>query len=223
MEKSNKLITECQQCGTCCEKGGPAFHQADKPLVEKGVILTKHLFTIREGEPAHENVKGGLIRVPSDIIKIRGKGDSWRCVFLDEKDKRCQIYENRPIECQELKCWDTADIEKIYLKDLLTRKDLISEIEGLWELVEDHQQRCDYALLEELSNTFINNNNKDTEEKTLELIRYDAHLRGLIVEKGNMDESILDFLFGRPMLKTIAMFGLIVQQDAHQWRLRIKT
>ncbi|MBW1846434.1 MAG: YkgJ family cysteine cluster protein [Deltaproteobacteria bacterium] len=221
--KSSNVISECQQCGVCCEKGGPAFHRADKPLVEKGIILSKYLFTIREGEPAHENVKGGLTRVPSDIIKIKGKGDAWRCVFLDEMDKSCRIYENRPVECRALKCWDTKDIEKIYLRDLLYRKDLISGMGGIWELVEDHQQRCDYGLIETLSRLFKDSNDKDAEERILEMIRYDAHLRELIVKKGNMDKETLDFLFGRPLLKTITMFGLIVQQDGGQWCLRIKT
>jgi Fe-S-cluster containining protein len=222
-DRSGKQITECQRCGTCCEKGGPAFHRADKPLVEKGIILLKYLFTIREGEPAHENVKGGLTRVSSDIIKIKGKGNTWRCVFLEEIDKSCRIYENRPLECQVLKCWDTKDLEKIYLKDMLTRQDLISSMEGLWELVEDHQKRCDYGLLEALINTFKDNKDKDDEEKIFEIIRYDAQLRNLVVEKGGLDIEMLDFLFGRPLLKTITMFGLIVQQDGDQLRLRLKT
>jgi len=222
-DKSGKRVTECQRCGTCCEKGGPAFHLTDKPLVEKGIILLKYLFTIREGEPAHENVKGGLTRVSSDIIKIKGKGNTWRCVFLEEIDKSCRIYENRPLECRVLKCWDTKDLEKIYLKDMLTRQDLISSMEGLWELVEDHQKRCDYGLLEALINTFKDNKDKDDEEKIFEIIRYDAQLRNLVVEKGGLDIEMLDFLFGRPLLKTITMFGLIVQQDGDQLRLRLKT
>lgn len=219
----NKIIDACQRCGTCCEKGGPAFHQEDRPLIEKGIILSKYLFTIREGEPAHENIKGGLTRVSSDIIKIKGKGDSWQCLFLDGSDKSCRIYKNRPVECRALKCWDTADIEKIYLKDLLTRKDLIAGIEGLWELVEDHQKRCDYALFEADAKSFKQDNNKAAEERILEMIQYDAQLRDLVVKKGNMDKEMLDFLFGRSLLKTIAMFDLRVQQEGDVWRLRMKT
>ncbi len=219
----HQRIEECQQCGTCCEKGGPAFHQEDKPLIEKGSILSKYLFTIRAGEPVYENIAGGLTRASSDIIKIKGKGDTWRCWFLNEKNKNCEIYDNRPLECRVLKCWDTKDIETIYLRDLLTRKDLISKIAGLWDLVEDHQQRCDYGLLETLSSTFKDSHDKATEEKVLEMIRYDAHLRILIVKKGNMAQGMLEFLFGRPMLKTIVMFGLFVQQDGDHYRLRIKS
>lgn len=221
----NQPITECQKCGICCEKGGPAFHLEDKPLIEKGIIPSKYLFTIRKGEPAHENIRGGYIRVPTDIIKIKGKGDNWRCIFLDEKRRHCNIYEDRPLECRMLKCWDTEAIEQIYLKNMLTRKDLLYGIQGLWNLVEDHQKRCEYGLIEELLNSFKENDHdqKETEEKILEIIRYDAHLRELMVEKGSMDKGILDFLFGSPLLKTLPRFGFHVQQDGKVWRLRMKT
>ena len=39
------------------------------------------------------------------------------------------------------------EIEKIYAKNRLTRKDLISSIEGLWDLVEEHQNQCGYDML----------------------------------------------------------------------------
>ena len=221
LKKPNKTVTGCQKCGVCCEKGGPAFHLEDKSLVETGIILSKYLFTIRKGEPAHENVKGGLTHVPSDIIKLKGKRDTWRCVFLNETDKTCKIYERRPVECQVLKCWDTKDIEKIYLKNMLTRHDLISGIKGLWELVEDHQEKCDYGLLGTLSSSYKDKIDKGAEERILEMIQYDAHLRDLVAEKGGMDREMLDFLFGRPLLKTIAVFGLRVEQDRGLWRLRI--
>ncbi len=55
----SKPTQKCKQCGTCCRKSSPSFHKEDKPLIEKGVIPSKHLFTIRKGEPAYENVKGG--------------------------------------------------------------------------------------------------------------------------------------------------------------------
>jgi hypothetical protein len=70
---------------------------------------------------------------------------------------------------------------------------------------------------------FKENNDKDTEERILEMVQYDLQLRNLVVNKGNMDKEMLDFLFGRPMLKTIAMFDLRVQQEGDRLRLRMKT
>jgi len=142
--KSDNSISECKRCGTCCKKGGPCFHIEDKKLIEKGVIPIKYLYTIREGELAYDNIKGCLVPVTSDLIKIKGQNDSWECVFFNENENSCKIYDKRPVECRVLKCWDTREIELIYSENRLTRKDLVYKVEGLWDLIEEHQSRCSY-------------------------------------------------------------------------------
>ncbi|MBW2590374.1 MAG: YkgJ family cysteine cluster protein [Deltaproteobacteria bacterium] len=204
--KQNARITECIRCGTCCEKGGPSFHLADKHLIDKGIILSKHLFTIRKGELAYDNVREELLPLPSELIKIKGKNDSSTCIFFNESEKICEIYKNRPVECKALKCWDTREIEKIYSKNRLTRKDLLSDIEGLWGLVKDHQSRCSYEKIKKMLQKQDNSKNAIKKE-ILEIIRYDTQIRHLVVEKGGMDSEILDFLFGRPLTVTIKSFG----------------
>jgi Fe-S-cluster containining protein len=52
----------CRRCGTCCEKGGPSLHREDRPLVDNGQIPVRHLFTIRRGELAQDNIKGSWHR-----------------------------------------------------------------------------------------------------------------------------------------------------------------
>ena len=59
--KPGEDIQACARCGTCCRKGGPSFHQADKKLIEKGLISSSQLYTIREGELAHDNVKQAIL------------------------------------------------------------------------------------------------------------------------------------------------------------------
>ena len=135
--KAGIPISECARCGTCCIKGGPSFHHEDKELIDKGIILSKFLYTIREGELSYDNVKECLLPAASDIIKIKGQKDSWTCAFFNENE--CTIYDNRPLECRLLTCWDTREIEKVYSKNRLTRKDLLSAVEGLWDLIEEHQ------------------------------------------------------------------------------------
>jgi len=68
-KKQNARITECIRCGTCCKKGGPSFHLADKHLIDKGIILSKYLFTIRKGELAYDNVRQELLPLSSELIK----------------------------------------------------------------------------------------------------------------------------------------------------------
>jgi len=205
-------ISECIRCGTCCEKGGPCFHIEDRMLIEKGKIPSKHLYTIRKGELAHDNVKGCLMPVDSDIIKIKGKKDSWTCMFFDEVKKGCTIYDDRPLECRVLRCWDTRELEQIYAITRLTRKDFVSRIKGLWDLVKDHQARCDYKKIQPLIKDLAGSNNDHARRKLLEIIRYDAEIRKLVVSRGGLDADMLDFLFGRPLTKTLRNYGIETHQ-----------
>jgi Fe-S-cluster containining protein len=215
----NKVITECIRCGTCCKKGGPSFHLEDKVLIEKGIILSKYLYTIREDELCYDNVKESILPAASDIIKIKGQKDSITCIFFNEKENECTIYDNRPLECRALKCWDTREIERIYSKNRLTRKDLISTIVGLWDLVEDHQRRCSYETLK----FFIDALNKDEKDEALkgifDIIEYDAQIRELVVQKGDLDPEMTDFIFGRPITETIRMYGFKIIKQNDNYRL----
>lgn len=202
-----KPISECQRCGTCCKKGGPAFHRADKRLIDEGVIHSKYLFTIREGELAYDNVRQCLEPVRADIIKIKKQKDSMTCIFFNERQSACTIYEHRPLECRELKCWDTAEFEDLYAKMRLTRKDLISEIEGLWSLIKDHQERCNYETIHRLVNAIKRNRDDDARQKLTEIIQFDAEIRKLVVSTAGLDADMLDFLFGRPLIETLRNLG----------------
>jgi len=212
--KQDKPITECIRCGTCCRKGGPSFHHEDKTLLEKGVILLRHLFTIRKGELSYDNIKGHLVPAASDIIKIKAQQGSLVCFFFDEKENKCRIYDSRPLECRVLKCWDTREIEKIYSQNRLTRKDLTATIEGLWDLVDNHQTRCSYKRLQVLLTSLDDGKNKDALEDISAVLRYDNRIRALVVEKGGLEPEMTDFLLGRPITETIRMYGFkLVRQD----------
>jgi len=203
-----KPISECRRCGTCCKKGGPSFHHADKALIEKGVIHSKYLYTIRKGEMAYDNVRQCLELVSSDVIKLKGKGDGWTCILFDEKQNACTIYENRPIECRALKCWDTKALEELYAKRRLKREDLVADIEGLWGIIKDHQARCNYETIQKLVNAINSDRGGEARQKLAEIIQFDIEIRKLVVSRGELDMEMLDFLFGRPLKQTLKNFGL---------------
>ena len=212
-DSSGAAVKGCIRCGTCCEKGGPGFHLEDRMLIEKGRIASKYLYTIRKGEYAHDNVKGCLMPVDSDIIKIKGKENSWSCVFFKEQNKECAIYNDRPLECRALKCWDTGELEKLYAEHRLTREDLVSEVEGLWDLIKDHQERCDYGKIKKLISDLDGPRKAQARKKLQQMIQYDIELRKLVLEKGELDPSMLDFLFGRPLTKTLPGYGIKIKQE----------
>ena len=204
----------CVRCGTCCEKGGPGFHLEDRMLIEKGRIPSKYLYTIRKGEYAYDNVKGCLVPVDSDIIKIKGKDKSWSCIFFKEQSKECVIYNDRPMECRALKCWDTRELEELYAEQRLTRGDLISGVDGLWDLIEDHQERCDYGKIKQLISDLDGPLKSQARKKLLKIIQYDIELRKLVLEKGGLDPDRLDFLFGRPLTETLPGYGLKIRHES---------
>ncbi len=207
---------ECIRCGTCCEKGGPGFHEDDRDLIDSGIIPSRCLFTIRKGEFAFDNVSGSLEPVTSDIVKIKGKKETWTCIFFDEGGKQCSIYNDRPLECRVLKCWDTRELERIYAKRRLSREDLLSDVDGLWDLINDHQERCDYNRIRDLI-TDLNIGRGDTPQRELaEIIKYDIEIRKLVVSRGGLDAEILEFLFGRPLTKTLPNYGIKVQQQGEK-------
>ncbi|MFH2044161.1 MAG: YkgJ family cysteine cluster protein [Pseudomonadota bacterium] len=196
--KDNKSI-ECKRCGTCCKKGGPSFHMEDISLIEEGCIPAKYLYTVRKGEPVCDNRIDKIIFADSDIIKIKGQGSRWACFFYKEDESKCGIYKDRPLECRLLNCHDTKQIEQIFGKDLLARESIVGKIEGLWDMVIEHDQKCSYKEIRKLIDESKKNESRYLSQKVSELIEYDKALRDIVVTKGGLDSELLDFLFGRPV------------------------
>jgi Fe-S-cluster containining protein len=207
-------ITECQRCGTCCCKGGPALHLEDQTLVESGSIALSDLFTIRQGEPALDNITNTIAPAVTDIILIKGLPDNRpHCRHYDYAGKACRIYDSRPLECRTLECWDTEGIERIYNLRRLTRRHLLSKVEGLWALVQEHQERCDYGCVAELADNLKRPSTDDRPvQELLSIIQYDENLRHATEERSGIDPEILTFLFGRPLSFTIQLFRLKLKQ-----------
>ncbi len=212
----DQIQSECRRCGTCCMKGGPGLHLEDQPLVESGKIPLNTLFTIREGEPAFDNIAARIFPAKTDIIKIKGANKYvGPCGFYKADKNDCLIYDHRPAECHALKCWDTHDIEALYNCKRLTRSHLLSQVPGLWELVRDHQERCDYLRVSQWATKLKQTPGDATAlESLLETIRYDHNLRQVTVERSQLDPAMLSFLFGRPLSETIQMFKLkLIKHD----------
>ena len=216
--KSSSSKTQCTRCGVCCEKGGPSFHVQDRHLIEDGIIHTRHLYTIRKGELVHDNVQGQVKSIDSDIIKIKGKSPSWVCVFFHKKNKSCSIYDHRPLECRILKCWDTRDIEAAYEKDRLTRQDILAGIKGLWELIMEHEKQCAHDVVNRAIQDLEGVSAKQAQEVIAGAIQYDKAIRQLVLENGNVEPEMIEFLFGRPLTGTLKAAGYSIQRvgDIHQ-------
>jgi Fe-S-cluster containining protein len=217
-------VRKCQRCATCCRKGGPAFHRQDRHLIESGRIPSEHLFTIRRGEPVHDNVKGQLASAPQDIIKIRSRSPGWTCFYLDENTNACTVYALRPLECRLLKCWEPEALALRYNRERLTRRDLLKGQGSLWELITDHQRRCDYSLMTELIKRLrCNEIDSDARGQLSLMIHYDREIRHIMVSRAALSAQRLDFLFGRPLTTALRVMGIAVTRGREgKWQMTLQ-
>lgn len=172
-------------------------------LIDSGLIPARYLVTLRKGEVVNDAIKGCLMPLESEMIKIKGWDRTWTCVFFDNIENACRIYDHRPLECRILKCWDTREIEAVYFQNRLMREDLLTAIPELWCLIEDHERRCSHVALREL----LDSKPGDTvaEKKIQEMVAYDRSIRMLVVEKTGIASNMLDFIFGRTFQKTVSL------------------
>lgn len=190
--------------------------------MDEGRIPASSLFTIRAGELVRENVNGVLTVLSGELIKIKGWSPGWTCFFFDRRSRCCRIYEHRPLECRALNCRDTRKIRAVYDINRLSRQDLLSGAQGLWEMIQAHERRCSYDRLSALLAEGSIGQRPKRQSEVLEIIRFDAHLRRLTVEKGGMDHRMLDFIFGRALSDTIKMFNLRLLRQNGVYVLRLE-
>lgn len=199
----------CQRCGTCCMKGGPALHLEDKPLLERNFLQAEHLITIRKGEPVLSLSGSDTYPARSEIVKIKGQGTEWTCMFFAEKDATCAIYENRPLECVLLKCWDTADLQKIAEKDILSRIDIIPANDPVLAFIQNHEKLCPLENLEKHLSGRENCKSQQAAIATLTtLVNTDLAVRAQAYARLRFSLAAELFYFGRPLFKILEDIGI---------------
>ena len=72
---------ECSNCGKCCERTEMLLSKGDIERLEK-VGFSREDFTVT-GEDG--------------LVRLRNVGR--RCYFYDPTEKKCQVYEDRPLGC----------------------------------------------------------------------------------------------------------------------------
>ncbi len=180
-------------------------------MVKKGMIKKEDLYTIRKGELVKDNINEGLVVTKRELVKVRErKEEGGGCIFYDDAGKSCTIYEQRPLQCAALKCWDTAEFMEVFQGPKLMRRQAVED-QVLLELIGEHERRCSYALLEKLVSE-IESKGEEAVDQILELLKFDYHLRPFVADKLALDPEEMDFFFGRPLTETITMFGLQLVQ-----------
>lgn len=201
----------CIRCGACCLRASPSLQISDIPCVTEGPIKRSDLYTLRAGELVQDNIQGGLKKTEREVIKVREREDNGACIFYDEADSSCVIYEHRPIQCAAMTCWDHAEFMRVYREPKADRRDFIRDSQ-LLRLMEAHEERCGYDRLDRYVRE-IETSGEKAVEKILGILKFDHDIRSLVPERLDVNPDELDLVFGRPLTETITMFGLKVVRE----------
>lgn len=190
------MTETCKRCGTCCEKGGPALHVEDAKLLAH--IPMTDVLCLRSGEPAYDPRSDSLQPLPSELMKIRGKGRGWECTYFMPQDNSCSIYAFRPLECRSLYCGDSTEILRAMDEPVLTRADIVPRDSGLWACIEDHERSFPVGDALRLAREDAASAQPIRPELD-DLIRRELHYRRVLGERVGLEDRDLWAYLGRPL------------------------
>jgi hypothetical protein len=95
---------------------------------------------------------------------------------------------------------------RVYEGPKARRRDIVDD-PVLLSLMERHEERCNYRRLEECVMR-IEREGERAVEDIIALLRFDYTLRPFVSKKLGMGLKDMDFVFGRPLVTTISMYGL---------------
>ncbi len=196
---------QCKQCGTCCRKGGPALSREDLDLIRQGYIRHDQLVTIRQGEMGYNPATGRLETVPVELLKIRGQGSGWTCLFFAEADNGCTIYAHRPATCRILKCWQPEPLLATIYQNTLRRADLINPNDPILVEIARHEEACPGKVFTDL---LAQGGGTENLARLSEMVRADLAIRGEVAKTAGLSLEMEFFLFGRPLFKQLAGSGI---------------
>jgi Fe-S-cluster containining protein len=202
----------CLLCGECCQKGSPSLHAEDINALRQGVINRSDLMTLRFGEIGFSAAQNDLVLVSEEQVKLKEKSGSRECLFFNSEENKCRIYENRPLQCRIMECWNPEGFKTLEGRRFLSRKDLLNPDDPFIPIIEAHSKRCDLSRLHDI----LGRRQKGgafSQQEVLEMVLYDQHLREFLREKQGLSDEHLEFLFGRPLRELLSVFGLQLEVD----------
>lgn len=207
----------CRRCGACCQKGGPALHREDLPLFAgKDALSFARLVTFRRGEPAFDQVQGRVLPLEAELVKLRGQGESWTCVFFDAFKNACGLYDRRPAECRALFCQDTSALAAMYDRERLSRADLLPKGHAVLAVMAEHDRLVPAGSIAPLAEALRAGGQEglDAEAELSRMALADQAFRRSLSERASIDPEYHDFLLGRRAEALYLAAGLALRADA---------
>lgn len=220
--KTRKFIhkTGCDRCGQCCQLDTPILLKEDLPLLLKGYITEKDIYTIREGERIKSRIDGDIYDASMEMIKIKPIFGSSTCLFYDS-EAGCTIYDFRPAACREFECWSQNYTITGLEKRSLKRHDLFKDAEILIQAIDKHEEKCSLRKFSELIEEYAKGQ-QESFEKIVDMILFDQAIRNWVVEKLNIKEDLLSLIFGRSLIELAPLFNLIIEKQEENFIIKVR-
>ena len=196
----------CLRCGECCRKGSPTLYLEDLGILKRGIIKRSELITLRSGEIGFSNVTDDLVLLAEERVKVKEMPGSRQCLFLNPENQGCLIYEDRPLQCRVMECWNPEGYQALDARLFLSRKELLSPHDPLIPVIEVHEKRCAVSKLQEALSK-IQKGRTSAQEEALDILLYDHHIRGFMEEKHGIGRENQALLFGRLLFDLLPSFG----------------
>jgi Fe-S-cluster containining protein len=206
-----EMFPICVSCGDCCRDGSPTLLADDIELLGDDKIGWDKLVTLRKGEPAFSPFANKPLYLHAEMIKIRQKEGTNECVFFDDAESSCTIYNERPTQCRVQACWEPQVAKQVAELPLLSRRKMLDGVEPMLALIDEHEKRCSFVTMRKLFEELKQTEGKNVDE-VLALLAFDEHVRQFAKEQLGVPDNLLELLFGRPLVDRVKLFGFRIER-----------
>ena len=195
----------CVRCGECCEKGSPTLLSFDLALFQREVLTLNDVYTLRSGEKATTR-EGQVATLTEERLKVREVPGSRQCWFYLAANQTCRIYADRPEQCRRQQCWGEPS-PPTAPEELLQRRHLFADVPEMWNLIQEHQTRCDCAeVVRRLAE--LGAGSEAAGDPLFEALHFDHYLRQMLINDWELTPGATEFLLGRPLSEFLETLGL---------------
>ena len=204
-DKLRALGGTCVRCGECCEQGSPTLLTHDLALFQQEVLTWNDVYTLRAGEQVTDR-GGQAIALQEERLKVREVPGARQCWFYLAATRSCRIYENRPEQCRRQDCWGEPPRPPAAAQ-LLSRRDLLAAVPEVWDLIREHQERCDCAQVARAV-AALGAGQEEAADPLFEALHFDHYLRQMFLHDWGLTVAATELLLGRSLTEFLRGHGI---------------
>jgi Fe-S-cluster containining protein len=178
---------------------------ASRNRLQREVLTWKDVYTLRPGEKATTREEE-VTPLKEERLKVREVPGSRQCWFYLAATQTCRIYEDRPEQCRRQNCWGEPPPPP-GPEELLQRRHLLAGVPEVWDLIREHQERCDCGAVARLL-AGLETSQESAGDALFEALHFDHYLRQMLIDDWGLSPDTIEFLLGRPLSEFLGTYGV---------------